>query len=65
MDSLSGAGYEDPKDEKVVLIRGTGVIDGKEGSWLLSRDRMVDCFVDRPEEREWLVVLSPFPFFFE
>ena len=60
LDGLSGAGYEDAKDEKVILVRGTGVIDGEEHSGLYGLDGQVECFVDRPDEREWLVVLLYF-----
>ena len=46
----------------MILVRGTGVIDGEEHSRLYGLDEKVECYVDRPDEREWLVVLLYFPF---
>ena len=54
--NLSGGGYEDPKDEKSLLVRGPCVIDGKEYAELFNLGWDVEYFVDKHEEREWLVV---------
>ena len=56
LDGLSGAGYEDPRDEKMLLVRGRSVIDGEEYSQLYGLNAAVEYFVDRHDEREWLVV---------
>ena len=46
----------------MILVRGTGVVDGEEHSCLYGLDGEVECFVDKPDEREWLVVLFTFLF---
>lgn len=56
VDSLSGPGYEDPEEEKVVLVRGLSVIDGNEYGQLYSYPFKAEHFVDKHDEREWLVV---------
>ena len=61
LEGLSGAGDEDQKDEKLVLVRGTSVFDGEEYDQLFNLDAEVEYFVDKHEEREWLVVCVPSP----
>lgn len=56
LDSLSGEGYEDEKDEKLIVVFGISVIDGKEYGQLYSEGEEVRFFVDDHDEREWLVV---------
>ena len=71
LEGLSGGGYEDPAEEKLVLVRGRSVADGEDYDQLFGVDRgEVECFVDRHKERfvdrhkerEWLVVCCSFSF---
>ncbi|CAF9943733.1 MAG: hypothetical protein ALECFALPRED_001158 [Alectoria fallacina] len=55
LDSLSGEGYEDEKDDKLIVVFGISVIDGKEYGQLYSEGEEVRYFVDDHDEREWLV----------
>lgn len=56
MEGISGAGFESPDDEKVTLVCGLSVIDGKEYGQLFSLGSVVGCYVDVHTERECLVV---------
>lgn len=56
IEGISGAGFESPGDEKVTLICGLSIIDGKEYDQLFSLSSKVGCFVDVHAQREWLVV---------
>ena len=60
LDSLSGEGYEDEQDEKVTVVFGMSVIDGKEYGQFYSLNEEVRFFVDDHHEREWLVVCTLF-----
>ena len=49
----------------MVLVRGRSVVDGEEYDQLFGVDGgEVECFVDRHEKREWLVVCCSFSFLF-
>ena len=54
--SLSGEGYEDAKDEKVAIIYGISVLDGKEYEQMYSGGWPLEYYVDDHHEEEWLVV---------
>ena len=56
LEGLSGAGYEDPRDEKSILVRAPSVFNGEECGQLYSLNAEVPCFVDKHEEHIWLFV---------